>query len=159
MHLRDSTKSVIPWQIHYRNYKITNYAFHNNVTMTPNISCNRVQVHEARLWNVVDGNMKNHRQVCFATKAGYVDYRGLPGRVRTGCPNSPDYQSAFCHIHKPAVAMRQNIGDGDDMPAAESMSEKGQLVILLINGLHGTPLCTRYAYDYKQLKLPGLRLR
>ena len=51
---------------------------------------------------LVDGNVKNYRDVCHATNAGYVEYAGLPGRVRTGCPNTPDYKSPFCALHKPA---------------------------------------------------------
>ena len=31
---------------------------------------------------VVDGNMKNHRSVCAASEAGYIEYDGLPGRVK-----------------------------------------------------------------------------
>ena len=58
---------------------------------------------------VVDGNMKNHCDVCLPTKAGYAEYKGLPGRIQTGCPNSPDYQSQFCQLHKPNVAKRKNI--------------------------------------------------
>lgn len=30
---------------------------------------------------VLDGNMKNNREVCFAVDAGYVEFSGLPGRV------------------------------------------------------------------------------
>jgi len=53
---------------------------------------------------VVDGNMKNHRDVCSATNAGYVEYKGLPGRVRTGCPNTPSFKSSYCNEHKPTMA-------------------------------------------------------
>ena len=54
---------------------------------------------------VIDGNMKNHRSVCFATNAGYVEYEGLTGRARTGCPNTPDYRSIYCDLHKPVLAV------------------------------------------------------
>uniref|UniRef100_A0A1X7V592 Uncharacterized protein n=1 Tax=Amphimedon queenslandica TaxID=400682 RepID=A0A1X7V592_AMPQE len=40
---------------------------------------------------MLDGNMKNHRDVCLATQARYTKYDGLPGSIRTGCPNSPAY--------------------------------------------------------------------
>lgn len=56
---------------------------------------------------VVDGNMKNHRDVCMATNAGYVEFKGLPGQVRTGCPNTPGYKSLYCSVHKPAMAQPQ----------------------------------------------------
>lgn len=52
---------------------------------------------------VIDGNMKNHRDVCLATHAGYTEYKGLPDAVRTGCPNTPSHKSRFCSLHKPAA--------------------------------------------------------
>ena len=52
---------------------------------------------------VVDGNMKNHRSVCAATEAGYIQYAGLHGSVKTGCTNTPCQQSRFCKVHKPCV--------------------------------------------------------
>lgn len=54
---------------------------------------------------VVDGNMKNNRQVCAAVNAGYVDYAGLSGSVRTGCPETPEVKSKFCSIHKPRILL------------------------------------------------------
>ena len=51
---------------------------------------------------VIDGNMKNHRSMCFATHAGYAEYDGLPGLIRTGCPNTPVYKSRFCDLHNPS---------------------------------------------------------
>lgn len=50
---------------------------------------------------VLDGNMKNHRCVCSATHAGYTAYKGLPGKVRSGCQNTPAYESSYCDLHKP----------------------------------------------------------
>jgi len=61
---------------------------------------------------VIDGNMKNHRSVCAASEAGYIEYDGLPGRVKTGCTNTPEQKSRFCHLHKPraliSVSDKQN---------------------------------------------------
>jgi len=51
---------------------------------------------------VIDGNMKNHRSVCYATHAGYAEYDGLPGVIKTGCPNTPIYKSRFCDLHNPS---------------------------------------------------------
>ena len=50
---------------------------------------------------VIDGNMKNHRAVCAASDAGYLQFDGLPGRVVTGCTNTPEQKSRFCSLHKP----------------------------------------------------------
>ena len=48
---------------------------------------------------VIDGNMKNNREVCFAVDAGYTEFSGLPGRVKTGCPNTPGFKSRYCPLH------------------------------------------------------------
>ena len=38
---------------------------------------------------VIDGNMKNRRDVCLAKHAGKIQYTGLPGYVMTGCMQTP----------------------------------------------------------------------
>jgi hypothetical protein len=32
---------------------------------------------------VLDGNMKNHRDVCMAKDAGFIEFDGLPGSLCT----------------------------------------------------------------------------
>ena len=44
---------------------------------------------------------KNNRTVCVAKKAGYVEHHELPGKVKTGCMNTPLQASTFCSLHKP----------------------------------------------------------
>lgn len=48
---------------------------------------------------VLDGNMKNQREVCMARDAGYTTYGGLAGSVKTGCPNTPAYKCRYCKEH------------------------------------------------------------
>ncbi len=48
---------------------------------------------------VMDGNMKYHRDVCLAKEAGYAEFSGLSGRIKTGCPNTPLLKSRFCSDH------------------------------------------------------------
>jgi hypothetical protein len=48
---------------------------------------------------ILDGNMKNRRQVCNAEDAGYVEFPGLPGKIKTGCIATPEYKSKFCSLH------------------------------------------------------------
>ena len=48
---------------------------------------------------VFDGNMKSNREVCLAVDAGFA---GLPGRVKTGCPNTPGFKSS---LHAPLTAI------------------------------------------------------
>ena len=48
---------------------------------------------------VLDGNMKNHRDVCMASEAGYAIFSGLPLKIKTGCPNTPQLKSRYCPLH------------------------------------------------------------
>ena len=57
---------------------------------------------------VLDGNLKNHRDVCYAKDAGFIEFDGLDGSVKTGCQSTPDYKSRFCKDHKnQAVELRE----------------------------------------------------
>ena len=57
---------------------------------------------------VIDGNMKNHRDVCLATQAGLVEFAGLPGKVTTGCPATPQPNSRYCATHAPTAFTSQD---------------------------------------------------
>ena len=56
---------------------------------------------------VLDGNMKNRRDVCMAKDAGYIKYPGLPGCVKSGCTSSPTYKSRYCEQHTNRVCIPQ----------------------------------------------------
>ena len=47
------------------------------------------------MWHNFVDNQKNNRSVCAANEAGYAEYSGLPGRVKTG---SPEQQSHLCSL-------------------------------------------------------------
>jgi hypothetical protein len=49
---------------------------------------------------VVDGNMKNRRDICYAKDAGYIEFNGLSGSIKTGCVHTPEYKSRYCFQHK-----------------------------------------------------------
>ena len=49
-----------------------------------------------------------------ATEAGYAEFEGLPGRVRTGCPNTPKLKSRFCDLHTPL-----SFESGDDVSSVQ----------------------------------------
>ena len=53
---------------------------------------------------VLDGNMKNRRDVCAASEAGYIQYKSLPGTIKTGCQLSPMRTSKYCFNHAPRVS-------------------------------------------------------
>ena len=73
---------------------------------------------------VVDGNMKNRRDICAATHAGFTEYSGLPGALKTGCQHSPAYQSKFCYHHSPRVAC---------MSTDENKTDSHRVVRLITN--------------------------
>ena len=53
---------------------------------------------------VLDGNMKNHRDICLARSAGIVEFKNLPGQITTGCINTPAYKSRYCVDHTPSTS-------------------------------------------------------
>ena len=83
----------------------------------------------------LDGNMKNSREVCYAIQAGHTEFNGLPGSVRTGCPNTPSYKSRYCTIHAPITAVPHQIEfseDGNPKPANPTTpSEERQAAIII----------------------------
>jgi len=94
--------------------------------------------------------MKNHRSVCYADKAGYVQYEGLPGKLCTGCPNTPTKKSLYCNLHKPLISSphansSNNITD-DNLSSLEST--KSEPVSLII-GKRTT--CTNTLYQASKL--------
>ena len=58
---------------------------------------------------VFDGNMKNHRDICFASSAGIACFKGLEGQVRIGCQDTPAFQSRYCALHKPTAAISEDL--------------------------------------------------
>ena len=48
---------------------------------------------------VLDGNMKNHRDICSAKSDGHIEFECLPGIITTGCTNTPAYKSRYCSDH------------------------------------------------------------
>jgi len=69
--------------------------------------------------------MKNHRHVCCATAAGYTEYKGLQGKVQTGCPNTPALKSTYCKVHKPTVAIQST-----ESESCESSTKKAVGLII-----------------------------
>ena len=48
--------------------------------------------------------MKNRRDTCAASEAGYIQYKSLPGTIKTGCQLSPMRTSKYCFYHAPRVS-------------------------------------------------------
>ena len=84
---------------------------------------------------MLDDNMKNSREVCYAIQAGHTEFNRLPGSIRTGCPNTLSYKSRYCTIHGPIMAIPQQIvfsKDGNPKPANPTTpSEERQAAIII----------------------------
>ena len=83
---------------------------------------------------VLDGNMKNSREVCYATHAGHAEFSGLPGSVQSGCPNTPAYKSRYCKLHAPITIIPHQIQfseDGNpDLVNPTTVSEERQVAVI-----------------------------
>ena len=64
---------------------------------------------------VIDGNMKNRRDVCYAKDAGFIEFSRLIGSIKTGCTATPSYKSRFCkqHINQACTGLRSELEDQD----------------------------------------------
>ena len=48
--------------------------------------------------------MKNRRDVCAATEAGYLEYEGLPEKIKSGCQLTPLQAHKCCYFHASRVS-------------------------------------------------------
>ena len=53
---------------------------------------------------VIDGNLKNRRDICASKSAGHLEFIGLPGTIETGCQLTPCWQSRYCYNHAPRIS-------------------------------------------------------
>lgn len=99
---------------------------------------------------IVDCNMKNHRDVCLATDAGFAEFNGLQGKVKTGCPNTPQPKSRYCPSHTPTTFTPQGENSStqttvESGPAKKSPTEEQ---IAFISGKRVTRHTTFYQVRY-----------
>ena len=52
---------------------------------------------------MIDGNLKNRRDICACNSAGWLKFDGLPGKIKTGCQLTPAWQSKYCYDHAPRL--------------------------------------------------------
>ena len=45
--------------------------------------------------------------MCAATEAGYLEYDGLEGKIKTGCPMTPLQTSRYCYHHATRVSKQE----------------------------------------------------
>lgn len=75
--------------------------------------------------------MKNRRDICAATEAGFAEYIGLLGTIKTGCQQAPAYQSKFCYYHSPRV------GSMTCMEDEKNVSTQRENIVAFIKQTHG----------------------
>ena len=94
--------------------------------------------------------MKNRRDVCAASEAGFTTYEGLPGVIKTGCQLSPGYHSKYCYEHAPRISSR-TVGEDQALECGEEgivrlITAKKQTRSETYYQVHGThdhsPVCT-----------------
>lgn len=66
--------------------------------------------------------MKNRRDVCMARDAGYTEYVGLPGSIKTGCMNFPIPRSRYCEVHQVRVCNPCPVVDTDTSDGTPSLT-------------------------------------
>ena len=105
---------------------------------------------------VLDGNMKNHRDVCMARDAGFIEFDGLEGRLKTGCQATPAHKSRYCTRHSPqAVNLNINVPEDEEATQLEGLvgpvvrsqqkqSEPGDLVVEVLLAKRSTRKETYY---------------
>ena len=82
--------------------------------------------------------MKNHRDVCKATEAGYTKFDGVPGQLKTGCQKTPDFKSRYCDLHKPRVCILSEF-DNIDGQQDQTKSTEGVIEMILEKKLTRNP--------------------
>ena len=91
--------------------------------------------------------MKNHRDVCLAKDAGYIEFDELPGSIRTGCIQTPAFKSRFCKHHKSLCCKLQP----DSQMLQNPQEESGEPVIEMVVGKRTTRNETHYQVCIKSL--------
>ena len=79
---------------------------------------------------ILDGNMKYCHDIRAASEAGYVEYKSLPGTIKTGCHLSLMRTSKYCFNHAPRVCAQDCTSTSESTGSA---SEEGIVKVLLAN--------------------------
>ena len=103
---------------------------------------------------VMDGNMKNRRDTCSAKDAGFIQFAGLSGSIKTGCTATPAFKSRYCseHMNQACTLLHSEEADEDLGPTLRSrhpkISEK-ELVAEKILAKKTTKMQTYYQVQWR----------
>ncbi|XP_044174053.1 uncharacterized protein LOC114970138 isoform X3 [Acropora millepora] len=81
---------------------------------------------------VLDGNMKNARQVCSCRDIGELQYAGMEGTVVVGCQNTPGKGSRYCHIHNGFARQFQDDNIEDTINESKTAHNSDELLVVKI---------------------------
>ena len=85
--------------------------------------------------------MKNHRDVCAANEAGYAEFEGLTGKIKTGCTNTPQLMSRYCRTHIPTTFTP--LSNVEESEVRTSLPRSEQLALIV------SKKCTRQGTLYE----------
>ena len=84
--------------------------------------------------------MKNHRYVCMAKDASFIEFEGLPGRIVSGCNRIPVYKSRYCNDHKERACCVTLKEPTEGIPPSQAENA----VVEMVLGKKVTRTCTYY---------------
>ena len=90
---------------------------------------------------------------CAAQEAGYAEFDGLPGKVKTGCPNTPQLKSRYCPAHTPTAFNSDPAGINDDsgIKSLNSSLQRKEVQLAYIVGKRETHNSMLYQVQLIQL--------
>ena len=109
----------------------------------------------------MSGSSRSRRDVCSAKDAGFIEFSGLPGSIKTGCQATPAYKSCYCKSHKHFARDSQQLTGKEDedcreldapigpvLRSAQKYQEPGERIVELILEKKATRRQTYYKVRY-----------
>ena len=81
--------------------------------------------------------MKNRRDVCYAKDAGFIQFSGLPGSIKSGCHSTPAYKSRYCDDHLHFACDSRDLTCKEDKDSGELDAPIGPVLRSAQKQVHG----------------------
>ena len=101
---------------------------------------------------ILDGNVKNRREVCNAKDAGFIQFDNLPGLIKTGCTATPAFKNRYCTAHMNLACTLQNVEVIDEEleepvgPTLRSLSQQKSVGDLVAETILAKKVTRKQAY-------------
>ena len=66
-----------------------------------------------------------------AREAGYIEYEGVEGKIKTGCMNTPEQKSQYCTLHKPRACDPITRHCSEETPPEPLARDQGNVQLIL----------------------------